>query len=83
MAPRLTRMMLRLSDYNLSMLHKAGKLMFLSDALSRLRTHDSNKGTTVPNIDVTIHEIDTSVSLSAMQNLQELTNADPSCQLLK
>ena len=38
--------------------------MFLSDALSRLRTHDVNKGTTLPNIDVTIHEIDTHVSLS-------------------
>ena len=38
MAPRLARMMLHLSGYNISMLHKAGKLMFLSDALSRLRT---------------------------------------------
>ena len=57
--------------------------MFLSDALSQLRTHDSDKDTTIPNIDITIHEIDTSVSISAMQNLQELTNTDPSCQLLK
>ena len=57
--------------------------MFLSDALSRLRTHDVNKGTTLPNIDVTIHEIDTHVSLSQMQNLQKITNEDPVSQLLK
>ena len=57
-------MMLCLSDYNITMLYKAGKEMFLSDALSRLRTHDVNKGTTLLNIDVTIHEIDTNVSLS-------------------
>ena len=83
MAPHLARMMLHLSCYNISMLHKAGKLMFLSDALSRLRTHDSNKGTTIPHIDVTIHEIDTHVSLSQMQLLQKVTNEDPSSQLLK
>ena len=83
MAPRLARMMLRLSDYNITMLYKAGKEMFLSDALSRLRTHDVNKGTTLPNIDVTIHEIDTHVSLSQMQNLQKITNEDPVSQLLK
>ena len=83
MAPRLARMMLRLSDYNITMLYKAGKEMFLSDALSRLRTHDVNKGTTLPNIDVTIHEIDTHVSLSQMQNLQKITNENPVSQLLK
>ena len=76
-------MMLHLSDYNITMLYKAGKEMFLSDALSRLRTHDVNKGTTLLNIDVTIHEIDTHVSLSQMQNLQKLTNEDPVSQLLK
>ena len=83
MAPRLARMMLHLSDYNINMLYKAGKEMFLSDALSRLRTLDVNKGTTLPNIDVTIHEIDTNVSLSQMQNLQKITNEDPVSQLLK
>ena len=64
MAPRLVQMMLRLSDYNISMLHKAGKEMFLSDALSRLRSHNVNKGTTLPNIAVTVHEIYAHVSLS-------------------
>ena len=57
--------------------------MFLSDGLSRLRTHDVNEGTTLPNIDVTIHEIDTNVSPSQMQNLQKITNEDPVSQLLK
>ena len=80
MALRLAQMMLRLSDYNITMLYKE---MFLSDALSGLRTHDVNKGTTLPNIDVTIHEIDTHVSLSQMQNLQKITNEDPVSQLLK
>ena len=83
MAPRLARMMLHLSDYNISVLHKAGKEMFLSDALSRLRTHSVNKGTTLPNIDVTVHEIYTHVSLSQLQSLQKVTNDDPASQLLK
>ena len=83
MAPQLAQMMLRLSDYNITMLYKASKEMFVSDALSKLRTHDVNKGTTLPNIDVTIHEIETNVSLSQMQNLQKITNEDPVSQLLK
>ena len=61
MAPQLAQMMLHLSDYNITMLYKASKEMFLSDDLSKLRTHDVNKGTTLPNIDVTIHEIETNV----------------------
>ena len=55
----------------------------VTDALSRLRTHDVNKETTLPNIDVTIHEIDTHVTFSQMQNLQKITNEDPVSQLLK
>ena len=42
-----------------------------------------SKGTTLPNIDVMIHEIETNVSLSQMQNLQKITNEDPVSQLLK
>ena len=71
MAPQLAQMMLHLGNYNITMLYKAGKEMFLSDALSRLRTYNMNRGTTLPNIDVTIHEIDTSISLSQMQNIQK------------
>ena len=75
--------MLCLGDYHISMLHKAGKLTFLSDTLSQLSTHHHNKGITIPNINVTIHEIDTKLSFSQMQKLQQLTNEDPSSQLLK
>ena len=83
MAPRLARMMLHLSDHNISMLHKAGKEMFLSDALSRLSTHSVNKGITLPNIDVTVNKIYTHVSLSQLHSLQKITNEDPASQLLK
>ena len=50
------------------MLYKASNEMFLPDGLSRLRTH--NKGAKIPNIALTVHEIEIGTSISQLQNLQ-------------
>ena len=52
------------------MLYKASNEMFLPDGLSRLRTHNANKGAKIPDIAVTVHEIEIGTSISQLQNLQ-------------
>ena len=57
------------------MLYKASNEMFLSDALSRLRTHNANKVTKIPNIAVTVHGIEISSSLSQLHISQSIHQA--------
>ena len=38
--------------------HQPGAQMHLSDAISRLSTHDKNEGKTIANLDVSIHAIE-------------------------
>ena len=55
---RLTRMLVQLLDYTLYVTYKPGAQMHLSDAISRLSTHDDSKGTIIENLDVSIHAIE-------------------------
>ena len=57
------------------MLHKASNEMFLPDALSRLRTLNANKGTKIPKIVVTVHEIEIGSSLSQLHISQSIHQA--------
>ena len=57
-SPRLTRMLIQLLDYTLEVMYQPGAQMHLSDAISRLSTNDSTKGTTIQNLDVSIHAIE-------------------------
>ena len=45
-------MLIQLLDYTLEVTYQPGVQMHLSDAISRLSTHDNNKGTTIENLDV-------------------------------
>ena len=56
--PRLTRMLIWLLDYTLDVRYQPGAQMHLSDAISRLLTHDSNTGSTIENLDVSVHAIE-------------------------
>ena len=56
-SPRLTRMLVQLLDFTLDATYQPGAKMHLSDAISRLSTHDNSKGTTTENLDVSIHAI--------------------------
>ena len=57
-SPRLTRMLIQLLDYTLDVRFQPGAQMHLSDAISRLSTHDSNTGSTIENLDVSVHAIE-------------------------
>ena len=57
-SPRLTRMLVQLLDYTLDVTYQSGATMHLSNATSRLSTHDNSKGTTIQNLDVSIHAIE-------------------------
>ena len=51
-SPRLTRVLIQLLDYTLDVRYQPGAQMHLSDAISRLSTHESNTGSTIENLDV-------------------------------
>ena len=55
---RLSRMLIQLLDYTLDIRYQPGAQMHLSDAISRLSTHDSNTGSTIENLDVSLHTIE-------------------------
>ena len=55
---RLTRMLVQLLDYTLDVSYQPGAKMHLSNAISRLSTHDKNEGKTIANLDVSIHAIE-------------------------
>ena len=57
-SPHLSRMLLRILDYDLSIVYQEGSKMHLSNALPRLCTHQPNKGSTLPGMDITVHEIE-------------------------
>ena len=57
-SPRLTRMLVQLLDYTLDVSYLPGTNMHLSNAISRLSTHDQNEGKTIANLDVSVHAIE-------------------------
>ena len=82
--PRLTRIIVLLLDYTLDVTYQPGAQMHLSDAISRLSTHDNSKSTTIENLDVLIHAIEKLTgfsSLSVDKNCQH-TSKDQVMQLL-
>ena len=82
---RLTRMLVQLLDYTLDETYQPGANMHLSDAISRLSTHDNRKGTIIQNLDVSIHAIEelTGFKSLSVDKIQHHTAKDQAMQLLK
>ena len=57
-SPRLTRMLIQLLDYTLDVRYQPGAQMHLSNAINRLLTPDSNTGSTIKNLDISVHAIE-------------------------
>ena len=61
-SPRLSCMLVQILDYNIEFHHQEGTKMHLSDALSRLNTHDSNaeksRAKPVADFNVTMHDVE-------------------------
>ena len=57
-SPRLPRMLLHVLDYQLDVMYQPGTKMHLSDALSRLTSHNNNsKVEPIKGLDVTVHDV--------------------------
>ena len=51
-------MLLRILDCDLSIIYQEGSKMHLSDAISRLSIHKPDHGSTLPGMDITVHEVE-------------------------
>ena len=83
-SPRLTRMLIQLLDYTLDMRYQPGAQMHLSDAISRLLTHNSNTGSTIENLDVSVHTIEelTGFNSLSVAKIHQHTTTDLAMQQL-
>ena len=77
-------MLVQLVDYTLDVTYQPGANMHFSDAISRLSTHDNSKGTTIQNLDVSIHVIEelTGFNSLSVDKIQHHTAKDQAMQLL-
>ena len=84
LSPRLTRMLVQVLDYTLDVTYQPGTQMHLSDAISRLSTHDNSKGTTIENLDVSVHAIEelTGFNSLSVDKIRQHTVKDQTMQLL-
>ena len=81
----LSRMLLQILDYDLNIVYQEGSKMHLSNALSRLSTHQPSKGSTLPGMDITVHEIEACTNFSAVSlgKIHKATLQDQDLQMLK
>ena len=78
-------MLLQILDYDLQIVYQEGSKMHLSDALSRLSLHKTEKGSTLPGMDITVHEIETTTNFSSvsLSRIHEAIATDKELQILK
>ena len=83
-SPRLTRMLIQLLDYTLDVRYQPGAQMHMSDAISRLLMHNSNTGSTIENLDVSVHTIEelTGFNSLSVAKICQHTSQDPAMQQL-
>ena len=85
-SPRLSRMLLCILDYQLEVMYQPGTKMHLSDALSRLTSHnDSSKAKSIPGLDITVHDVQvfTEISPPSLEKIKHVTENDPDLKTLK
>ena len=77
-SPRLTRMLMQLLDYMIDVRYQPSAQMHLSDAISRLLTHDNNTGKTIENLDVSVHSIEELTGLNSLsvEKIHQHTSKD-------
>ena len=82
--PSLTGMLIQLLDYTLDARYQPGAQMHLSDAISRLSMHDSNTGSTIENLDISVHAIEelTGFNSLSVAKIHQHTSREPAMQQL-
>ena len=81
---RLTRMLMQLLDYTLNVCYQPGDKKHLSNALSRLSSHNNATGKTIKNLDISIHVIEelTGFDSFSVEKLCHHTSIDSTLQIL-
>ena len=71
--PRLSRLLLRVSEFDVLLHYQPGLRMKLSDALSRQSSYniDDQKFCKVKGLDISVHEIDVNVSGCKLNHIHE------------
>ena len=77
--PRLSRMLLCIIDYLLDVMYQPGTKMHLSDALSRLTSHNNNsKANAILSLDISVHDVEVFTEMSVLSLAKiKVTEADP------
>ena len=83
-SPRLTRMLMQLLDCTLNVRYQPSAQIHLSDAISRLSTHDQNTGKTIENLDVSVQSTEelTGFNSISVDKIRQHTSKDLTMQLL-
>ena len=83
-SPRLARMMLHISDYDANVLYQKGSKMFLSDALSRLSSHNTRqrKQSEIKGLNILLHDVETDVCESTLDKIHIHSKTDPALSLV-
>ena len=85
LSTRLCRLMMRVTDYDVRIHYQHGKSMQLSDALSRLPSHNTKAGQKeeIPGCNITIYDVEIDIGVNAISQIQQETAVDPTMVMLK
>ena len=77
-------MLLQILNFDLDVVYWPESQMHLSEAISRLSSHNPDKGDTIPGLDVSIHNVSicTGFNVTSIQTICEHTQKDESFHLL-
>ena len=83
-SPRLTRMMLHISDYDANVLYQKGSKMFLSDVLSRLSSHNTRQGkqSEIKRLNISMHDVEMDICESTLDKICIHSKTDPTLSLV-
>ena len=83
-SPRLARMMLHISDYDANVLYQKGSKMFLSDALSRLSSHNMRQGkqSEIKGLNISVHDVKTDVCETTLDKIHIHSKTDSTLSLV-
>ena len=83
-SPRLTRMMLRISDYDANVLYQKGSKTFLSDALSCLSSHNTRQGkrSEIRGLNISVHDVETDVQETTLDKIRIHSKTDSTLSLV-
>ena len=80
----MARLLLQLVEYDLKIIYQKGRDMFISDALSRLSSHNKRNGaeTEIKEIKVTVCDVELNASPTKLDQIKTETQVDEELQML-